>query len=132
MRPQDDRLSCRDHPHRLLSEEEPRRHHPARTYQHLAEEFERRRAELQEVGKIIDPHDAQIERLKTEDATLKARILARDQQIEDLSEFKALGISRLAAQHDEIERLRRQIAEIGPVRQLPRSASRKAPYGSSS
>jgi hypothetical protein len=102
------------------------------TYQHLAEEFERRRAELQEAGEIIDPRDAQIERLKAEVATLKTRILARDQKIEDLSEFKVLGISRLAAQHDEIERLRRQIAEAGTVRQLPHGASRKAPHGSCS
>ncbi|MFD8259565.1 hypothetical protein ACFV19_11585 [Streptomyces griseoluteus] len=102
------------------------------TYQHLAEEFERRRAELQEAGEITDPRDAQIERLKAEVATLKSRVLAREQQIEALSEFRALGISRLAAQHDEIERLRRQLAETGAVRQLPRSASRKAPYGSCS
>ena len=45
---------------------------------------------------------------------------------------KVLGISRLAAQHDEIERLRRQIAESSTVRQLPNGASRKAPYGSCS
>ncbi|WP_405672923.1 hypothetical protein [Streptomyces sp. NBC_01530] len=101
-------------------------------YQHLADEFERRRAELQEAGEIIDPRDAQIARLKAEVATLKKRILARDQQIEDLSEFRGLGISRLAAQHDEIERLRRQIAESGTVRKLPHGVSRTAPYGSCS
>ncbi len=49
-----------------------------------------------------------------------------------LCDFKVLGISRLAAQHDEIERLRRQITESGTVRQLPHGASRKAPYGSCS
>lgn len=101
-------------------------------YQHLAEEFERRRGELQEAGEITDPREAQIERLKAEIATLKKRIEARDQKIEELAEFKVVGISRLAAQHDEIERLRRQIAEAGAVRQLPHSASRMAPYGSCS
>jgi len=101
-------------------------------YQHLAEEFERRRAELHEAGEITDSRDAQVERLKAEVAALKKRIHARDQQIENLTEFKTLGISRLASQHDEIERLRRQIAEGGTVRQLPTGASRRAPYGSCS
>ncbi|MBP5909221.1 hypothetical protein F3K40_31275 [Streptomyces sp. LBUM 1478] len=60
------------------------------------------------------------------------RVLARDQEIDELTECKVLGISRLAAEHDEIERLRRQIAEARTVRQLPHSASLMAPYGSCS
>ncbi|MGW5736276.1 MULTISPECIES: hypothetical protein [Streptomyces] len=46
---------------------------------------------------------------------MKKRIVARDQMIEILSEFKVLGISGLAAQHDEIERLHHQIAVVGAV-----------------
>jgi len=88
-------------------------------YQHLAEEFERRRAVLQAAGEIVDPRAAQVERLKAEVDLLKQRVAARDGQIEGLTEFKTLAISRLAAQHEEIERLRRQLSQIGGVRSLP-------------
>ncbi|NUK21973.1 hypothetical protein [Streptomyces lunaelactis] len=87
-------------------------------YQHLAEEFERRRAELQKAGEVTDPRDAQIERLKSDAAVMKSRIAARDEALARLTEFKTLAISRLAAQHDEIERLRGQILE-GGLRRLP-------------
>jgi hypothetical protein len=36
-----------------------------------------------------------------------------------LTEFKVLTISRLAAQHDEIERLRIQVAQDSPLRAVP-------------
>ncbi|WP_043267203.1 hypothetical protein [Streptomyces sp. CT34] len=101
-------------------------------YQHLAEEFERRLRELHAAGEIVDPRAAQIERLKREIAEMKERITARDEQLAELSEFKTLAISRLVAQHDEIERLRRQLASTGPVRPLPTSTSSRAPYGSCS
>jgi uncharacterized protein (DUF3084 family) len=100
-------------------------------YQHLAEEFERRRAELQDAGEIVDPRVAQIEHLKVEVVVLRDRVAARDQKLAELTEFKTLAISRLAAQYDEIERLRRQIASTGP-RPLPTGASSQAPYGSCS
>jgi DNA repair exonuclease SbcCD ATPase subunit len=101
-------------------------------YQHLAEEFERRVAELQQAGKIVDPREAQIERLKTERAELKKRVADRDARLEKLTGFKQLAISRLAAQHAEIERLRQQITDGANVRVLPAAADRTAPYGSCS
>ncbi|MCX4591711.1 hypothetical protein OG819_18810 [Streptomyces sp. NBC_01549] len=101
-------------------------------YQHLAEEFERRLKQLQDAGEIVDPRVAQIERLKTHNAELKERLTKRDAKIEELTEFQALAISRLAAQHDEIERLRKQLAVGGNVRSLPAPASSTAPYGSCS
>ncbi|MEU0350891.1 hypothetical protein ABZ302_29320 [Streptomyces sp. NPDC006237] len=99
-------------------------------YQHLAAEFERRLQELRATGQIADPRAAQIERLKKKNAELKERIAARDTELARLTEFKTLAISRLAAQHDEIEHLRRQAAGNGTVRQLPTGASHQAPYGS--
>ncbi|MFD6181407.1 hypothetical protein [Streptomyces goshikiensis] len=42
-------------------------------------------------------------------------------------EFKILAISRLAAQHDEIERLRKQAANGENVRRLPVSRNGTAP-----
>ncbi|MFD7862258.1 hypothetical protein [Streptomyces sp. NPDC059783] len=101
-------------------------------YQHLAEEFERRLNELRDAGQIVDPRVAQIERLKVQNAELKERIVTRDEQIAQLTGFRTLAISRLAAQHDEIERLRRQVADSGVVRRLPDTASRITPFGSCS
>ncbi|MFJ4770860.1 hypothetical protein ACIP88_17395 [Streptomyces uncialis] len=76
-------------------------------YQHLAREFEHRVKELQATGAMTDPRDAQIERLKTENAALRTRIAARDEKLAELTAFRTLAVSRLTAQHDEIERLRR-------------------------
>ncbi|MFD4133724.1 hypothetical protein [Streptomyces goshikiensis] len=96
-------------------------------YQHLAEEFERRVKELQDAGQIIDPRAAQIERLKKENDELRKRIAVRDKELTELTEFKILAISRLAAQHDEIERLRKQAANGENVRRLPVSRNGTAP-----
>ncbi|MGA5442209.1 hypothetical protein ACPCKW_22190 [Streptomyces griseoincarnatus] len=101
-------------------------------YQHLAEEFERRVKQLQGAGEIVDPRAAQIERLKRHNAELKERLTKRDAKIAELTEFQTLAISRLAAQHEEIERLRTQLALGGNVRSLPAPASGTAPYGSCS
>ncbi|MFE2032750.1 hypothetical protein ACFXBB_05665 [Streptomyces scopuliridis] len=101
-------------------------------YQHFAEEFERRLNELRDAGEIADPRIAQIERLKAQNAELKSRIVTRDEQIAQLTEFRNLAISRLAAQHDEIERLRRQVTDNGVVRRLPETTNHIAPFGSCS
>ncbi|WP_431040773.1 hypothetical protein ACQUSR_01940 [Streptomyces sp. P1-3] len=101
-------------------------------YQHLAEEFERRVQELQAAGEIIDPRAAQVERLKAENAELKKRIADRDQELAKMIAFKTLAISRLAAQHDEIERLREQATQGGNVRQFPAARGDSAPFGSCS
>ncbi|MET9770335.1 hypothetical protein [Streptomyces sp. NPDC006415] len=101
-------------------------------YQHLAEEFERRVRQLQDIGEIIDPRVAQIGRLKTQNAELRDRVTKRDEKIAQLTAFETLAISRLAAQHAEIERLRKQLAEGGNVRSLPSPASSAAPNGACS
>ncbi|MGR8008527.1 hypothetical protein [Streptomyces hypolithicus] len=101
-------------------------------YQHLAEEFERRLAALQEAGEVIDPRAAQIERLKAQVAELKERVTKRDEALAELTAFKTLAISRIAAQHDEIERVREQAAALGNVRRLPAARSSTAPYESCS
>ncbi|MFB7634656.1 hypothetical protein ACFC0M_27415 [Streptomyces sp. NPDC056149] len=101
-------------------------------YQHLAEEFERRLKALQEAGQIVDPRAAQIERLKAQVAELKERLAKRDEALAELAAFKTLAISRLTAQHQEIEHLREQAAAVGNVRRLPAARSTTAPYGSCS
>ncbi|MFB6674822.1 hypothetical protein ACFCWG_20910 [Streptomyces sp. NPDC056390] len=75
-------------------------------YQHLGDEFVRRLAALREAGEAPDPRDAQIERLRAQNAELEDRLADRDKSIEELTAFKKLALSRLAAQHDEIMHLR--------------------------
>ncbi|MCX5238984.1 hypothetical protein OG824_27670 [Streptomyces prunicolor] len=88
-------------------------------YQHLAEEFTRRLGELRAAGATVDPRDAQVDRLKQQVDELKKRITARDEQLAELSEFRVVAISRLAAQHDEIERLRTQVAKRSSLYTVP-------------
>ncbi|MFJ3725368.1 hypothetical protein ACIPYQ_22730 [Streptomyces sp. NPDC090045] len=87
-------------------------------YQHLAEEFERRRQALVDAGDVIDPRDAQLERLKAENASLRERLAARNETINELTEFRTRAVSQLAAQHAEIERLRRALNGAQNVRVL--------------
>jgi len=97
-----------------------------RTYPHLKEEFEQRLAALRACGAASDPRDAQITRLKAHNDELKQKLADRDTALRGLEQFKALAIARLAAQHDEISRLRRQAipAKAGNVRSLtPRPAA---------
>ncbi|MFE7397637.1 hypothetical protein [Streptomyces sp. NPDC057557] len=100
------------------------------SYQHLADEFERRLQELRAAGEIVDPRAAQIERLKAQNAELNKRVGTRDKQITELTEFRTLAISRLSAQHDEILRLRELVNSKASVRTLP--LLDKAPFGSCS
>jgi hypothetical protein len=87
-------------------------------YRHLAEEVQRRLAALREAGTIPDPRELQITRLKTENATLRERIQTRDEQITELTEFKERALSRRAAQHQEILRLRHTRTAPDNVRAL--------------
>lgn len=96
-------------------------------YQHLAEEFERRLAELREMGVIPDPRAAQIERLKEQVSGLKERLAARDVQIDGLGDFRERALSQIAAQRMEIERLRDVLASPSYVRALPHSSRASAP-----
>jgi hypothetical protein len=89
-------------------------------YQHLAEEFEQRLRALQDAGESPDPREAQITRLKTENTRLKERLNDHGTTIQELTAFKALAISRLAAQHQEIEHLRSRQPPPAAVLQLRR------------
>ncbi|MCX5370140.1 MULTISPECIES: hypothetical protein [unclassified Streptomyces] len=87
-------------------------------YQHLAEEFERRLKALQDAGEIVDPRDAQIAGLKAANSDLRERMAKREARIVELVEFQTMALSRIAAQHDEIRRLRSALANAGNVRPL--------------
>ncbi|MEV6228039.1 hypothetical protein AB0L88_09245 [Saccharopolyspora shandongensis] len=90
-----------------------------RPYTHLRAEFERRLQDLQQAGEIPDPREAQIARLKTENAKLKERLTESEQTIAELTDFRAQALARLAAQHEEILRLRESVAGTSRVSPLP-------------
>lgn len=94
-----------------------------RPYAHLREEFNQRLQAVHAAGEVPDARDAQIARLKSEIDTLKQRITRRDQRIDELVDVKAEALCRLAAQHDEINRLRRETDGTSSVRRLPTRAT---------
>ena len=91
-----------------------------RSYPYLKEQFERDMAAAAAAGGHPDPRDAQIARLKAENAALKTRCAGQDQAITVLQDQRTLALSRLTAQHDEIQRLRTAAAArtAGNVRAL--------------
>ena len=88
------------------------------TYLHLKEDFERRRDNLRASGETPDPREAQIVRLRQRVATLQGRIAKQDNEITELAAFRTLAVSRLAAQQEEIARLRGAATDHSNVRVL--------------
>jgi hypothetical protein len=86
-----------------------------RPYAHLRVEFERRVQALQ----IPDPREAQITRLKAETTKLRERLARSEQTVEELTDFRGQALARLAAQHEEIIRLREAAAGTTRVSRLP-------------
>lgn len=99
-----------------------------RSYPLLKEQFEHDMAAAVASGGHPDPRDAQITRLKAELTALKTRCGQQDQAITALQDQRTLALSRLAAQHDEIHRLRTAAAGTGNVRDL-RTAPTKGQSG---
>jgi septal ring factor EnvC (AmiA/AmiB activator) len=98
------------------------RHQPVHLLarQHDTPLGQQRHQTLQQAGDLPDPRDAQIARLKTEIATLKERLNQSANTIDNLTDLCGQALARLAAQHDEITRLRGSMAAAGRVSQLPR------------
>lgn len=95
-----------------------------RPYAPLRVEFEQRLAARQrDTGERPDPRDTQINRLKHEIAELKRRLERSTSQLDELTDFRARALAQLAAQHDEITRLRASAAAANQVTPLRRSAA---------
>jgi chromosome segregation ATPase len=77
-----------------------------RPYAHLRNEFEHRLQQLQHAGETPDPKAAQIERLKADVGKLRNTLAQANSAISEMAEFRTQALARLAAQHDEILRLR--------------------------
>jgi hypothetical protein len=90
-----------------------------RPYAHLRIEFEDRLRRVRQDGQVPDPRIAQINRLKADIDKLRNRLSQADQKIADLVDFRAQALSRLAAQYEEIVRLRDAAAGASRVIHLP-------------
>jgi len=100
----------------------------SRPYTHLRTEFEDRLRKMQETGQTPDPRVAQINRLKADIDRLRDCLTEANQQIADLADFRRQALARLAAQHDEISRLRSApLAGGSNVRRLPAHTSTVGP-----
>jgi hypothetical protein len=77
-----------------------------RPYTHLRTEFEDRLQRLQNSDQTPDPKAAQIQRLKAEVGKLQTRLAQATTTIDELTDFRTRALARLAAQHQEIQRLR--------------------------
>jgi hypothetical protein len=95
----------------------------SRPYARLREEFEQKLQDIQQSGEQPDPRGAQVERLKHEIIQLRERLAQSATTITDLTEFRTQALARLAAQHDEITRLRYDLQRTATIRRLPAPAS---------
>jgi len=98
-----------------------------RPYARLREEFEQKLQDIHQVGEQPDPRDAQVTRLKNEITQLRERLAQSAGAITDLTDFRDRALAQLAAQHDEIARLRHDLQRAATVRRLPAPASPAAP-----
>ncbi|MCX4792088.1 MULTISPECIES: hypothetical protein [unclassified Streptomyces] len=101
-----------------------------RPYAHLRVEFERRLQAMREAGKIPDPREARIVRLKAVNAKLKERLAQSESTVDELSDFRTQVLAWLAAQHEEIVHLRGTAAAANRATRLP--AARTTTIGSCS
>jgi AcrR family transcriptional regulator len=77
-----------------------------RSYPDLKQQFEQQIAQAAARGQHPDPRDAQIAALKARNDRLQQRLDTAQSATAELLEFQQLALSRLAAQHQEIARLR--------------------------
>jgi hypothetical protein len=85
------------------------------TYRHLKAEFEHRRARQAANSAAIDTRQEQITRLQTEADHLRQRLTAHQTQLAELIAFRTRAVSQITAQHEEILRLRAQLASSANV-----------------
>jgi hypothetical protein len=95
-----------------------------RPYAHLRTEFEQRLQQSQRERHTPDPKAAPIERLRAEVDKLKISLAQANTTIEQLTDFRTQALARLAAQHEEIVRLRTAADPKTNIAHLPAARSR--------
>ncbi|WP_380286547.1 hypothetical protein [Kitasatospora purpeofusca] len=82
-----------------------------RTWGHLKEEFERRRAAAWAAGQQPDPRQARITSLREVNSRLTAKLARTNTELQQLKAAHQLVLSVLAATDDELQRARRRLAQ---------------------
>jgi AcrR family transcriptional regulator len=83
-----------------------------RTWGHLKDEFEKRRAAAWSAGQHPDPREARITRLRDLNQRLTGKLAHIYTELNQLKERHRLLLSVLAAKDDELQRLRHQLSTI--------------------
>jgi len=96
-----------------------------RPYTHLRIEFEQRLHQSRRDGHTPDPKAAQIERLRADVDKLKTLLAQANTTIDQLTDFRTQALARLAAQHEEILRLRAAADPKTNVAHLPATRPHK-------
>ena len=96
-----------------------------RPYAHLRVEFEQRLRQSQRDGHTPNPKAAQIERLRADVDKLKTLLAQANTTIDQLTDFRTQALARLAAQHEEILRLRAAANPKANVAHLPAARPHK-------
>ncbi|MEU9397276.1 hypothetical protein AB0D86_45740 [Streptomyces sp. NPDC048324] len=81
-----------------------------RTWGHLKEEFEQRRAATWAAGHQPDPREARIARLRDLNQRLTRKLARTHTEFNQLKERHRLVLSVLTAKDDELQRLRRELS----------------------
>ncbi|MET8249399.1 hypothetical protein ABZV31_36550 [Streptomyces sp. NPDC005202] len=98
-----------------------------RTWGHLKDEFEKRRAASWAVGRQPDPREARIARLRDRNQRLTNKLARTHTEFNQLKERHQLALSALAAKDDELQRLRRELSTFRRTAPAPFLASRRLP-----
>jgi chromosome segregation ATPase len=83
-----------------------------RTWKHVKDEFEQRRSAARTAGQHPDPREARILRLRAHNQRLTSKLTRTHTEVTQLKERHQLALSALAAQDDELQRLRRQLSSL--------------------
>lgn len=81
-----------------------------RTWGHLKDEFEKRRAAAWAAGQQPDPREARVSRLRDLNQRLTSKLARTHIEFNQLKEHHHLLLSVLAAKDDELQRLRRELS----------------------
>ncbi|MFE2937308.1 hypothetical protein [Streptomyces sp. NPDC059278] len=84
-----------------------------RTWGHLKDEFEQRRAAAWAAGHQPDPREARIARLRDHNHRLTGKLARTHAEFTALKQRRKTLLSVLAAKDDELQRLRRELTALG-------------------
>ncbi|MFF9556405.1 hypothetical protein ACF1DY_11365 [Streptomyces albus] len=86
-----------------------------RTWDHLKDEFEKRRSAAWASGQQPDPREPRIARLRDLNQRLTGKLAHTHTELTQLRERHRLLLSVLAAKDDEVQRLRRELSTVASV-----------------